>query len=338
MEKCPREHGQFHPTRFPKDMEYMFQMVYAYFTDLNYDQEAFDSYRKKQMAFTANMVSQPAYYFQQEFYSFLSKDDPRFGMVIPDEKTWNSMDYKLAYDKYKERFANAADFEFYFVGNIDDKVMEDYASKYLASLPANDKKEKAVDLGYRRIKGSHKKVVNKGTDPKSNVTILYYGDTQYTPKEALAMQALGEILTIKLVEELRENESGVYGVNARGGMEKVPYGSYYFNISFPCGPENAEKLTESALREVQKIVDNGPQEKDLAKFKEGELLDYKKNMKENRYWLSNLSESYNNSTSPENILKVEEKVNALTAKDIQEVAKKYLTKDKVIGMLMPKKG
>lgn len=321
----------------PKDMEYMFQMVYAYFTDLNYDQEAFDSYRKKQMAFTANMVSQPAYYFQQEFYSFLSKDDPRFGMVIPDEKTWNSMDYKLAYDKYKERFANAADFEFYFVGNIDDKVMEDYAAKYLASLPANDKKEKAVDLGYRRIKGSHKKVVNKGADPKSNVTILYYGDTQYTPKEALAMQALGEILTIKLVEELRENESGVYGVNARGGMEKMPYGSYYFNISFPCGPENAEKLTESALREVQKIVDNGPQEKDLAKFKEGELLDYKKNMKENRYWLNNLSESYNNSTSPENILKVEEKVNALTAKDIQEVAKKYLTKDKVIGMLMPEK-
>jgi hypothetical protein len=29
-------------------------------------------------------------------------------------------DYKPAYEKYKERFANAADFEFYFVGNVDD--------------------------------------------------------------------------------------------------------------------------------------------------------------------------------------------------------------------------
>jgi zinc protease len=36
-------------------------------------------------------------------------------------------------------------------------------------------------------------------------------------------------------------------------------------------------------------------------------------------------------------LKFEEKVNAITAKEVQEVAKKYLTKDKVIGMLMPEK-
>jgi zinc protease len=33
-------------------------------------------------------------------------------------------DYKLAYEKYKERFANAADFEFYFVGNVDDATIE----------------------------------------------------------------------------------------------------------------------------------------------------------------------------------------------------------------------
>ena len=28
----------------PKDMEYMMQMMYAYFTDLNYDEEAFEGY------------------------------------------------------------------------------------------------------------------------------------------------------------------------------------------------------------------------------------------------------------------------------------------------------
>jgi zinc protease len=32
----------------------------------------------------------------------------------------------------------------------------------------------------------------------------------------LTTQALGEVLTIKLIEELRENESGVYGISARG--------------------------------------------------------------------------------------------------------------------------
>jgi zinc protease len=325
----------FRGSTTPKDFEYMFQMVHAYFTDMNLDKEAYEGYKQKQSAFYDNMASQPSFYFQQEFYSYLLKENPRFNGIIPTEKTWATTDYELAYNKYKERFANAGDFEFYFVGNIDDKAIEAYAAKYLASLPASDKKEKAVDLGYRMLKGDLKKVVNKGADPKSTVTIMYYGDAVYSSKEALAMDALGEVLTIKLIEELRENESGVYGVSARGSISKVPNGAYSFNIGFPCGPENAEKLTTSALRELQKIIDNGPVAADVAKYKEAEILEYKKNIKENRYWLSNFSKSFVNGTNAAEILLTEEKVNAITAKDIQDVAKKYLTKDKVIGMLMP---
>ena len=321
----------------PKDLEYLFQMTYAYFTDLNMDAAAFEGYKQKQSAFFNNMASQPNFYFQQEFYTYLNKENPRFNGLIPSEKTWGETDYALAYNKYKERFANAADFEFYFVGNIDDKTMEAYAVKYLASLPSTDKKEKTVDLGYRMLKGDLKKVVNKGTDPKSNVTIMYYGDAKYSTKDAMSMQALGEVLTIKLIEQLRENESGVYGVSARGSMNKVPNGSYSFTIGFPCGPDNAEKLTASALKELQNIIDKGPDEKDVAKFKEGELADFRKDSKENRYWLSNFTRSYINGSSAEEVLKYEETVNAVTAKDIQEIAKKYLTKDKVIGMLMPEK-
>ncbi|MCZ8229638.1 M16 family metallopeptidase [Flavobacterium sp.] len=319
----------------PKDLEYLFQMVHAYFTDLNFDPEAFEGFKQKQASFFKNMASQPQYYFQQEFYTYLNKENPRFNGIMPTDKSWADTDYKLAYDKYKERFANAADFEFFFVGNVDDKTIEAFATKYLASLPTTAAKEKTVDLGYRMLKGDLKKVVNKGTDPKSNVNIMFYGEAKYSPKEALAIEALGEVLTIKLIEQLRESESGVYGVSARGSMNKVPYGSYNFTINFPCGPDNAEKLTASALNELQKIITNGPEEKDVAKYKEGELADYRKDSKENRFWLTNFTRSFLYGSNPENALKYEAEVNAITAKDIQEVAKKYLTKDKVIGMLMP---
>jgi zinc protease len=318
----------------PKDLEYMFQMVNGYFTDLNLDTAAYEGFKQKQSAFFDNMASQPNVYFQKEFYTYLNKDNPRFRM-IPDAKGWAETDYTLAYNKYKERFANAGDFEFFFVGNIDDKAIEAFSAKYIASLPSSDKKEKAVDLGYRMMKGDLKKVVNKGTEPKSNVTIMYYGDATYSAKEAMTMRALGEVLTIKLVEQLRENESGVYGVGARGSMNKVPNGSYNFSISFPCGPDNAEKLTTSALKELQKVIDNGPDAKDVEKFKIAEVLEYKKQIKENRYWLSNFTRSFVNGSSPADVLEVEAKINEVTAKDIQEIAKKYLTKDKVIGFLMP---
>ncbi|MHA3788193.1 M16 family metallopeptidase [Flavobacterium hauense] len=321
----------------PKDMEYLFQMIHAYFTDLNFDKDAYAGYEKKTKSMFANMGSNPDSYFTNELMKFTGKENPRFTPMYPSDEDWTNTDYQLAYNKYKERFANAGDFQFFFVGNIDDKAIEDFSAKYIASLPATEKREKIVDLGIRSMKGEHKKVIYKGTEPKSKVLIRFRGETKYSPKEDLAMQALGEILTIKLVEQLREKESGVYGVNASGGLGKVPYGSYRFTISFPCGPENADKLTESALAEVQKIIQNGPDAKDLAKYKEGELLDYKKNIKENRTWASNFRSSYSQGENPEDILTLEEKVNALTAKEIQDVAKKYLTKEKIIGVLMPEK-
>jgi zinc protease len=255
--------------------------------------------------------------------------------LVPNAKTWATTDYDLAYAKYKERFANAGDFEFFFVGNIDDKAVEAYAAKYLASLPSSEKREKAIDMGYRMLKGDIKKIINKGTDPKSTVSVMFYGDAEYSSKEAGSIRALGEVLTIKLIEQLRENESGVYGVSARGSMNKVPYGSYSFNIGFPCGPDNAEKLTTSALNELQKIIDNGPVEIDVAKFKEAELLEYKKQIKENRYWMSNFTRAYTNGISANEILETEEKIKSITGKDIQDVAKKYLTKEKVVAILMP---
>jgi zinc protease len=325
----------FRGSTTPKDLEYAFQMIHAYFTDLNFDADAFEGYKQKQSNFFENMISQPNFYFQQEFYTYLNKENPRWNGIVPTAEKWNETDYKLAYNKFKERFSNAGDFEFFFIGNVDDAKMEEFAKKYIASLPSNGTKETAKDLGYRFLKGDIKKVVNKGKDPKSNVTIMFYGDAPYSAKEAVAMTALGEVLTIKLVEELRENESGVYGVNARGSMSKVPYGSYNFNISFPCGPENAEKLTASALAELDKIIKNGPEEKDVNKYKEAEALDYKKKIKENRYWMTNFTRSFMNGSSPEEILTASDKVKEVTAKDIQNVAAKYLSKDKVIGILMP---
>ena len=261
----------------PKDFEYMMQMMYAYFTDLNYDAEAFEAFKQKQNTMFANMISQPNFYFTQEFFSFLNQNNPRFLGLVPLEKEWAYTDYKLAFDKYKERFANAGDFEFYFVGNIDEAQFENLIEKYIASLPSSKTKESMKDLGYRIEKGDVKKIINKGTDPKSNVTIMIMGESPYDANEVLPMQFLGEILNIKLTEKLREAESGVYTVRSNGSVSKVPYGSFSFNVSFPCGPENAEKLTQSAIQEMDKLVLNGPEGKDLQKVIETKR--YKQN-----YW------------------------------------------------------
>jgi zinc protease len=321
----------------PKDLEYLFQMTYAYFTDLNFDAEKFETVKQKQITGMKNILNQPAFYFQQEISSFLNQNNPRYSGIIPTEQTWATTDYSLAYNKHKERFANAADFEFFFVGNIDDQKMEDFCGKYLAGLPSTKQREKEIDLENRLLHGDIKKIINRGTDPKSFVSINFYGDTKYSVKESRTIKALASILQIKLTEQLRENESGVYGINAMGNMSKRPSvnGNYYFAISFPCAPENVEKLTASALKELQKIIDNGPEIKDLNKFLEGQEQELKEQLKKNGFSLSLIASSYGQKGKVGDEAKALENIKKMKAKYIQAVAKKYLSKDKVIIMLMP---
>lgn len=321
-----------------KDLGTAMELMYAYFTGLNYNPDAFNAYKTKQSAMLDNLLSNPQFYFSSEHAKFMNQKNPRFIGIIPTEKEWANTDYKKAYDIYKEKFANAGNFHFYFVGNIDEAKFKNEVLQYIASLPSTGKTTKFKDTGYRQMTGDYTKTYKKGKDPKSMVTISYWGETPYNEKEALALEALGEVATIKVIEKLREDESGIYGGGARGAMSRVPFNSYNFSISFPCGPENVEKLTKSALAELQKLIDQGPEQKDLDKYKEGEYNDYKTSLRDNSYWMSALTKNQMDGSDKYEILNYEQKVKALTVKDLQDVGKKYLTKGRIIATLMPEDG
>ena len=319
-----------------KDFETLFQMIYGYFTNLNYDEASYNSYKAKQQGFLDNLLANPQTYFQSEVQKYLNQKNPRFFGILPDAKAWEKTSYKLAYDIYKKSVANAGNFHFYFVGNVDENQIKQLSEQYLASLPSTQKSETYKDLGYRPLFTSTEKVIKKGKDPKSMVMIRFSGETKYNEQEDLAMRALGEVATIKIIEKLREDEGGIYGGGARGSLSKVPYGSYNFSINFPCGPENAEKLTKIALAELQKMIDNGPEQKDLDKFKEGEANDDVTNMKDNNYWLQNITSYQTQGGDKYSVLNYLTKVKALTVKDLQSVGKKYLTeKNRMVFTLMP---
>jgi zinc protease len=324
----------FRGSASPKDMEMMFQMIHLYFTKLDKDPEAFASFISKQKAFLGNILSNPNISFSIALGKFLNEGNPRY-TGFPDEEALDKANYDLAYEKYKERFANAGDFHFYFVGNVDDVKIAEYAETYIASLPANGEKEMYKVYDFRPKSGAHEFTYNKGTEPKSQVRLTFSGETEYDKKEARAMNALGEILSIKLIEKLREEEGGVYGAGARGSISKMPYGRFNFSISFPCGPDNAEKLIAASLAELESIVKNGPTETDLDKVKKALLLTRKESLEQNRFWLSTIKNADYNKSDLNNVVNYEANVNALTTKDIHNVAKKYLAGGYIKAVLMP---
>ncbi len=319
----------------PKDLETLFEQVYLYFTSVNKDEEAYQSYLTKQKSFLGNLMANPQFYFSNELGAFRNEGNPRY-TGFPTVEKLDRSDYDLAYKKFKERFADAGDFHFYFVGNVDEVKLKAYAEKYLASLPTTKSNEPIIPTQFREKDSFRKKVIRRGKDPKSMVNIVWReDDIPFSSQKKFHVDALGELLTIKLIEKLREEEGGVYGVGAYGNFRKLSYPGVTFTISFPCGPENVDKLIEAALAEVEKIKKDGPSDKDLSKVKETYLLEHKENLKENRFWLNTLETAAMEKTNPEKVLKIEKAVAELTKTDIQNAAKEYLDENYLLGILLP---
>ena len=319
----------------PKDLETMFQLIHLYFTDLNKDEEAYQSFISKQKSFIGRMMANPNTYFSNEINKERFSDNPRY-TGFPTEESYDEADYDRAYELYKERFADASDFNFYFVGNVDLAELERLSKLYLASLPNLNRKEMYQVSDWREKQGTRKKIVRKGADEKSQVRMSWsYEIPEYSAKDDLLVDALGEVLTIKIIETLREKEGGIYSGGARGGLSKMSYPSFYFNISFPCGPENVDKLVAATQAEIEKIKKEAPTEKDLKKVKEGYLLEHKEEIKTNRYWLSTLSNADMEMRDVNQALNFEKAVENMTAEEIQDAAKKYLNNDYFLAILLP---
>lgn len=239
---------------------------------------------------------------------------------------------------YKERFANAGDFTFLFVGSFDEDSIKPLIEKYIGSLPGLPKKETFKDLGIRPPTGMVKKEINRGSDPKSLVAMVFNTPAVYTAKEAFTINSLAELMSIKLIEQLREEKGGVYGINAFGSFNRIPVPTASFTITFPCAPENADTLSKAVLEEFKKIIEHGVSEEDLEKIKEQQKRSLEVASKQNRFWMDNIYDAFFYGTNPAEILNKQKLTDELTSKMIQDAAKKYINLNSfIIATLKPDK-
>ena len=321
----------------PKEMETLLQLVHLYFTAPRKDKDAFESYKTRQKQLYANLGADPQIFFNVEFQKLMTQNHPRGG-GLPKAENFDQINLDRSLQIYKERFANAADFTFLFVGAVNEATLRPLLEKYIGSLPALPKKENFKDLGIRPPYRAIDTVLTKGTEPQSQVNIVFTTPAVYNPAEQYALVSLGELLSIKLVEKLREEKGGVYGVGAYGSMAKLPYANASFTISFPCAPENVDSLTRAALDELKKIMEQGVSSEDLEKVREQQKRRLEVDLKQNNFWMNSLYEALFNNNNPADILKKQKNIENLNPRMIQDVARKYINFNQYIrAVLKPEK-
>ncbi len=318
------------------DLETMLQLTNLYFTQPRHDTELFKSFVTKQQAMYQNMSSDPQYTFQDSVMTILYRNHP-WAPRVPKSEIFGKINDQHALNIYKERFGDANGFVFVLVGKFDVASIKPLLATYLGSLKSSSKKSTFKDVGLRPVKGVRKEIF-KGTEPKSFIRMFWNGEAPYSTDEQLKIQALTEVLNIKLIEKLREDLAGIYGGGMFGSLNKYPYNHFSLGASLPCGPENVDKLIAATLEEIEKIKTNGPAVEDLNKVKETWKQQHEVNLKENNFWARQLLQSIELGTDLQNVLSYEERIARLTPADVKSAANKYLDmKNYVQIVLNPEK-
>jgi len=303
-----------------KDIETLFQLVYLYFTAPRKDVDLYNGWKEKQKSQMQFALADPQTAFIDTFYQALFQKNPLAPVIIPKPGDFDKINPDRAMEIYKEQFSDANDFNFILVGSFDIEKIKPLLVTYLGSLPSAGKQAEYADNGVRTIKGNNQFNFKKGTDPKSLILSVYSGELPYSEELALKASALTEILNIKIIEDLREKLGAIYGGGIYGGLNKLPYSNYSLVLQLPCGPENVEKLLQSANAEIDSIKMSGPSQKDLDKVKKTWLEQHKVQIKENSYWSSRLQNILLEGATAQRIFDYEKNVNALTTDDIKATA------------------
>ncbi len=320
-----------------KDFETFLQLVHLYFTQPRVDSQLFKSYINTQKGFIENLKANPNNYFADTLAKLEFNNNP-WARAIPDVADYDKITLIRSFAIYKEIYSNAYGLHFTFVGNIDTAKIKPLLETYLGSLPSKEKENKFSDEGLRPVKGVVQAVVNKGAAKQSEVKIIFTGDAKYSQEENLKLNALMDVLNIKVIEKLRQEMSGIYGGGMNGTIINRPYNHYVITASFPCGPENVEKLTSALFDIIKNAKEKGIEQTDLDKVKETLKKQNDDLLTQNDYWLSVLTQSWIEHDDPNWIYIYSKKVAALTVQDLRETAKKYFNMDNYIkAVLNPEK-
>lgn len=321
----------FNGSSSPKDAEEMLQLIHLYFTNPRFDESAFNAYMSRIQAVLQNAGNNPNMIFNDSISFMMS--DRHFRRRPMNVNLLAEVDFNTLQKIYRDRFANAGDFTFVFVGNINPAEFKPLVETYLGSLSNTKRKESWKDNNIRFPKGETKNPFSISMQvPKSSCFVSYQAPAKYNFKNRVSMDAIEHILGLRYTETIREEEGGTYGVSARGSLSKTPIEQASIFMFFDTDPDKADHLVGIIHSEFKKLMVEGPTEVDLNKAREYFLKTRQERLRENRFWSSAIRDFYANGIDIVN--GYEELVRSLTVNDIQKAASEFFNNANMLEVIM----
>jgi zinc protease len=305
-----------------EDIEVMLQFVWLRFDGVRRDEGLYKSFMSKQEEMLRHRDAIPEARFGDALSDALYGKhpyEPRSTVLADLAKV--DLDRSIAL--YRQRFASARGFTFVMTGNFEVAKIKPLLAAYLGTLPAAELPLAYRDVGLRYAKGVVKREVQAGSEPKSTVSLNFTGPAAWSPDEQLRLDALAEIMNLRINDLLREKLGLIYGGRMGSAMYRIPYQHYWIGANLPTGPEKVDTMIAALFAEIERLKKDGPDPADLEKVKSNWRQAWPQLLQNNGYWLGVLNGAELYGDDPQRLLVRRERADAITVDDIRQAARRY---------------
>lgn len=307
-----------------RDVETMLQMVHLRFVKPRFDEDVYKvlvgNLENHLISRSRSLNDKINDSIQVTLYG---KNNPKQALFTQDHI--DKVSFERMQNIYTERFDNAADFEFFIVGDVSEDQLKPLLEKYIASIPTNKQRENYKNNTVEWLDDAIEKDVFLAMEnPKSTVRVFYKNELKYTPKNALLARALGDILQLRYTETLREQEGGTYGASASVSLSKRPIEEVFLSIGFDCNPAMVDRLVAIVHEELNGVASGNISQSDLDKSITSYLKGHEEAKEFNQFDMQLLTNFYREDFNMNDPANFEDIAKNITVSDVQEFAKKML--------------
>lgn len=269
----------------PKDIETLFQLIYQNFTAVSKDEKSVKNQIDTYMAYLANQSNNPSIVYQDSVISTIYMNNPLFRVTKAEDLKKVNYDRALAIQK--ELFANAKDFNFYFVGNFNEDSIKPLIEQYIASLPDNAKSFEKKDVAL--FKGEVRNEFTKAMENSQTQAREQWRSEKmpFTLKNDVLLDIASRLYDMLNDRTIREKLSAAYSAGASQGTQMNPDGTQYYMLlgSALLNPDKSKEAISYFDKNLKELIAK-PNAEDLQKVKAILLTQADVDAKNNNYWFN----------------------------------------------------
>lgn len=314
-----------------KDLKTYMEMIYMTFTGLTVTPDEFTAMQNLYKGVIQNQEQNPSFVFQKKVQEFLYSSPNKQVFGVSDIEKANREDILSI---IREQLANAAEFTFVFSGNFDEAELKALVEQYIATLPSvKGKKQELKHNPAVEIKSGNeeKEFSLKMEVPQGSAAVIISGKMPYSFKNRLMASMSAQIISARLLSEVREKEGAVYSIYTQGSQDRLSEVSVVYQTIFQVKPEKKDRALEIIRSEFEKLAKETPVE-ELDKVKEFMVKQITGDEQTNSYWCSMMA---GNELLPSEVcVKAEQVIQSITPKEISSYVNEVMKQNNYRVLVM----